>query len=153
MGKDILVVGLGNVLMRDEGIGCVLINHFISQQEQYPHAEFIEVGTKGMSLFHSLAKQKKAILIDCALMGTEPGTIRRFAPGQVRTVKQLVHQSLHEGDVMRIIEMAGQLGQSPDEIIIFGIEPESVELGRGLSDSLSSRVEQYVSQIGKELCG
>ncbi len=151
MAKDILVVGLGNVLMADEGIGCVLVNKFIEQQEKYPDIEFIEVGTKGMTLFHSLADRKKAILIDCALMGTEPGTIRRFTPEDVRSVKHLVHQSLHEGDVMRIIEMAGQLGARPDKVIIFGIEPESVEPERSLTETLLSRVEEYVAQISKEL--
>ena len=52
---------------------------------------------------------------------------------------------------MRIIEMAAQLGQSPDEIVIFGIEPESVELGPKLSDSLLSRVEEYIAEIAREL--
>ena len=151
MAKDILVVGLGNILMTDEAIGCVLLHKLAEKREKFPDVEFIEVGTKGMTLLHSLAGQKKLVLLDCAIMGTEPGTLRRFSPDEVRTVKQLTHQSLHEGDVMRIIEMAGQIGNLPDEVVIFGIEPESVELGRELSESLSKHLDSYIDQISKEL--
>ena len=84
-------------------------------------------------------------------MDEPPGTIRRFTPDQVQSVKVLAHQSLHEADLMQIIAMARELGQAPDQIIIFGIQPERVEPGLGLSRTLTERIDEYVSMILHEL--
>ena len=46
-------------------------------------------------------------------MGTKPGTIKRFTPEDVISVKKLAHQSLHEADILKILEMAKQLGEYP----------------------------------------
>jgi len=150
MKKDVVVVGLGNTLMTDEGIGCAIAGHLLSQQEKYPGVEFIDAGSGGMSLLHIIPGRKKVIVVDCALMGTEPGTIRRFAPEQVQSVKRLAHYSLHEADVLKTIEMSGKLGQSPQQIVIFGIEPQRVEPGRRLSETLSQRLSEYAATIEKE---
>ncbi|MFA5423911.1 MAG: hydrogenase maturation protease [Phycisphaerae bacterium] len=153
MKNEIAVVGLGNTIMADEGIGCVLVGLLLARQEEFPDIDFIEAGCGGINLLHIMAERKKVILIDCALMGTEPGTIKRFTPEQAQSVKKLAHFSLHEVDVMKVIEMARRLNQCPEEIIIFGIEPQKVEHGRELSDVLSRRLNEYVAIIEKELGG
>ncbi len=152
MNKDVVVVGLGNTLMADEGIGCVIASRFLSQQEKYPGVEFIDAGTGGMSLLHIISGRGKVIIIDCAIMGTEPGTIKRFTPEEAKSVKQLSNYSLHEGDVLKIIEMARKLGQYPEQIIIFGIEPQRIETGRQLSERLSAKLTEYTKIISEELC-
>jgi hydrogenase maturation protease len=151
MKKDVVVVGLGNTLMADEGIGCVIAGRFLSQQEKYPDVEFLDAGTGGMNLLHIISGRKKAIIIDCAMMGAEPGTIKRFTPQQAKSVKQLSHYSLHEADVLQIIEMSRKLGQCPQQIIIFGIEPQRIETGRGLSKRLTAGLPEYIKTIEREL--
>jgi hydrogenase maturation protease len=151
MKKGIVVIGLGNTLMADEGIGCVIAVRFSGEQEKYPGVEFIDAGTGGMNLLHIISGRGKAIIIDCALMGTEPGTIKRFTPQQAKSVKQLSHYSLHEADVLHIIEMSRKLGECPQQIIIFGIEPQRVEPVRGLSERLSAELPEYIKTIEKEL--
>ncbi len=151
MKKDTVVIGLGNTLMADEGIGCVIVGHFISRLEKYPGIEFVDAGTGGMNLLHIISDRKKAIIIDCAVMGAEPGTIKRFTPEQAKSVKQLSHYSLHEADVLQIIEMSRKLGECPETIVIFGIEPARVEHGRKLSETLSRRLTEYIKTIEKEL--
>jgi len=151
MKSDTVIVGLGNILMADEGIGCVIAGHLLSQQEKYPGIEFVDAGTGGMNLLHIISGRKKAIIIDCAVMGTEPGTIKRFTPEQTKSIKQLSHYSLHEADVLQIIEMSRKLGQCPEQIIIFGIEPYRIESGRGLNKKLSAGLSEYIKTIEKEL--
>jgi hydrogenase maturation protease len=146
-----VVLGLGNPLMADEGIGVYLVQRLSRVAEQHPDVEFIDAGTGGMSVLHWIEGRRKAILVDCAFMGAAPGTIRRFTPEEVRSAKTLAHQSLHEGDLLRILALAEQLGQRPEEVVIFGIEPETVELGQGLSDTLVEKVEQYLLEIEAEL--
>jgi len=84
-------------------------------------------------------------------MDTPPGTIRKFSPRNVKSVKQLAHRSLHEADILSVIDLAKRLGQCPQEIVIFGIEPETVEPGQILSETLSARVEDYLAVIREEL--
>ena len=151
MEKDTVVIGIGNTLMGDEGIGCKIAEHFSAHSQDYPSIEFVDISTGGMKLLHIISGRKKALLIDCAVMGTEAGTMRRFTPEQAQSVKQLSHYSLHEVDVLKIIAMAHSLGDCPDEIVLFGIEPERIELGQHLSETLTARFDDYVTTIAKEL--
>jgi hydrogenase maturation protease len=84
-------------------------------------------------------------------MGQAPGTIRRFTPDQVRSIKQLGHFSLHEVDILKVLELAAQFGDAPKEVVLFGIEPQSLELGPELSKPLADQFENYLAVIGKEL--
>jgi hydrogenase maturation protease len=63
----------------------------------------------------------------------------------------LAHQSLHETDVLRVIAMARQLGQAPEEIVVLGIQPERIEPGLSLSPALMDRMDEYVSAVLHEL--
>jgi hydrogenase maturation protease len=153
--KPIIVIGLGNPLMADEGIGSAIIGALagLAQAGKLPddEVEYLDGGCGGMYLLHSIAQRKKVILIDCAKMGTEPGTLRRFTPDDVNTVKQMTHLSLHEVDILRVIEMAKMIDQCPGEIVIFGIEPAVIEPRMHLTDTLQRRVPDYLAAIVTEL--
>ena len=151
MKKPTVVLGLGNPLMADEGIGVHLVERLAERADAYPEVDFIDGGTGGMSLLHRIEGRTRAILIDCALMGETPGTLRRFAPDEVRSTKVLAHQSLHEADLLRLLDLAEQLGQCPEQVVIFGIEPEVVEPRQGLSTVLVERTEHYLSEVLAEL--
>jgi hydrogenase maturation protease len=149
--KDIVVIGLGNVLLSDEGIGVHLLKHLSSLAEKYPNVDFVDAGTGGMNILHLLEGKRKAVIIDCANMGAEPGRIKKFTPDQALSVKSLAHYSLHEQDLLRIIDFAKKLEQCPQDIVIFGIQPEIIEPGIGLSETLIGKVEYYVSVVCREL--
>jgi hydrogenase maturation protease len=151
MKKPIAVLGLGNPLMRDEGIGVSLIERLSRGADCDSLADFIDAGTRGLSVLHHIEGRRKAIFIDCALMDETPGTIKRFTPDEVRSRKVLAHQSLHEFDLLRVIAMAEELGQSPGEVVILGIQPERIEPGQGLSPALTERIDEYVSVVLSEI--
>ncbi|MCX5643628.1 MAG: HyaD/HybD family hydrogenase maturation endopeptidase [Phycisphaerae bacterium] len=151
MRKPVVVLGLGNPLMADEGIGVYLVERLMDSATEYPAVDFVDAGTGGVSILYHIEGRRKAVVIDCAFMGEPPGAIRRFTPEEVRSTKVLAHQSLHEADLMRIIAMARQLGEAPDQIVIFGIQPERVELGQDLSRTLTERIDEYISMILHEL--
>ena len=152
MNKETIVLGLGNPLMGDEGVGVKLIEMLQSASGDFPEVDFVDAGTGGMSLLHLIAGRTKAIIIDCAHMGETPGTIKKFTPDEVKTVKQLTHLSLHEVDIIKVIDLARQLGECPEEIIFFGIEPESIEQRMVLSEILTDRLPQYAETIKAQLC-
>ena len=151
--KSTVVLGLGNPLMGDEGIGVYLVEQLAKFAAQYPSVDFIDAGTGGLAVVHYIEGRHKAVIIDCAFMDEEPGVLRRFTPEEVRTRKVLAHQSLHEADLMRILDLARQLGQAPDRVILFGIQPKCVELGRELSPILRDKTGEYISSILHELEG
>ena len=153
--KPVIVIGLGNPLMADEGVGIVLIEELakLAAAGKLPseNIEYHDGGTGGMYLLHSIAERQKVILIDCCLMGTAPGTLKRFTPDDVNSVKQMAHLSLHEVDILNVIKMAKQIGQCPDEIIIFGIEPVKIEAQMHLNDTLGAKISDYIDAIRKEI--
>ena len=153
MKKATVVLGLGNPLMADEGIGVYLIERLARVGERCPEADFIDAGTGGMSVLHLIEGRRKAVFIDCAFMDEAPGTLRRFTPEEVRSTKVLAHQSLHDADLLQILTLAEQLGDCPGQVVIFGIQPEAVEMRQGLSASLLDRAEEYLAAIWSELGG
>lgn len=151
MKKPTIVLGLGNPLMSDEGIGICLVNRLAELSEQFPEADFFDAGTGGITLLHLFEGRERAIIIDCAYMDEEPGRMRRFTPDQVKSVKQLAHQSLHEQDILKIIEMAKLMEQCPKEIVLFGVQPKTITLGQIISKELEDNIENYIKVICAEL--
>jgi hydrogenase maturation protease len=145
-----VVLGVGNPLMRDEGIGEYLVEQ-LKSTDAGAYADIIPAGTSAMSLLHQMSGRKKAVILDCALMGSEPGTIKRFLSEDVKSIKKLSHYSLHEADVLKIIELARELGQCPDEVVFFGIEPVAIEPGQFISEELLGHVPEYVDMILAEI--
>jgi len=149
--KKILVAGIGNPLMSDEGVGGFLIGKLKEYQEDFPDVEFTDAGSGGMNLLHKINSRRKVILIDCAKMGTPPGTIKRFTPEQAESIKKLTHYSLHEADILKVLDISEKLGEKPQEVIIFGIEPANIAQGQKLSPCLTEKSGEYTSLILGEL--
>ena len=139
--------------MSDDGIGGFVLERLSALAEEFPSVDFLDAGTAGMAVLHHIAGRKKVVLIDCAIMGTEPGTIKRFTPDQVDSVKQLAHFSMHEMDMLKVIEISRSLGECPEEIIFFGIEPESTAQGNEISNPLKANIDYYTEIIAEELPG
>jgi hydrogenase maturation protease len=139
------------LLLSDEGVGVHVIRALEEQTERFPDVDLLDLGGGGMSVLHAISGRRKAILVDCALMGEPAGTLRRFAPEEVRTVKALSGFSLHEGDLVRVLELSRELGQAPEEVVIFGIQPANVFPGQELSPALQGRLQEYVDRVAAEL--
>jgi hydrogenase maturation protease len=149
--KPILIICLGNPLMRDEGIGIRLASELLVHLADNPDVEVMDLGTGGLSVMHAIADRKKIIFVDCAIMGQKPGTMLRFTPQQVRSKKVRMRYSLHEGDLLNTLELSRRLGECPDDIVIFGIEPKEIAHGEGLTNELENNTQHYVRTILKEL--
>jgi hydrogenase maturation protease len=148
--KPTAIIGMGNPLMSDEGIGI----HVIARLQQTilaDRTDILDLGTSGMRALHELEGRDVVVFVDCALMGTEPGTIRRFTPEDVETKKIQPRLSLHEGDLLNTIALAKRLGTAPERIVIFGIEPKTIDPGETLSPALAARLDQYVATVREEV--
>jgi hydrogenase maturation protease len=137
--------------MSDEGVGVRVVQQLLDFAGRFPRVDFVDAGTAGVSILHIIRGKDKAIFIDCAKMGDKPGVIRKFTPQEIKSTRVLAQQSLHDADLIKIVDLARQLGECPAEIIIFGIEPEVIEPGTSLSRTLTSKIEHYVSFICREI--
>jgi hydrogenase maturation protease len=149
MGRD-AIVALGNPFMGDEGVGPALLEKLRAQSHSLPQVELIDTAGSILSALHALKGRRKVVFLDCALMGLSPGEFRRFLPDQARTEKNLPGLSLHEGDLLGMLATARLLDESAEEVVIYGIEPAQVEQGEGLSEVLSSRMDEYIREILRE---
>ncbi|NOY80652.1 MAG: hydrogenase maturation protease [Kiritimatiellaeota bacterium] len=133
--------------MRDEGVGVRLIQDLARERQRYPEVEFRDLGTGGLGLVHALDKRRAAIIIDCARMGKAPGEFERFTPERVRSIKQISGTSLHEGDLLRTLDIAQALGQCPEHLVIFGIEPADTSPGLELTPLIAARIPLYRNAV------
>lgn len=148
--RRIAVIGMGNPLMSDEGIG-VSVAARLQQTALAETVDVLEMGTSGMSVLHELRGRDLVVFVDCALMGTAPGTMRRFTPDDVESSAVQPRLSLHEGDLLGVLSLARRLGSHPDEVVIFGIEPKVVDFGDRLSPELADHLDEYVATVQAEL--
>jgi len=149
--KTIIIGGLGNPLMTDEGIGLEIVHQLMSRSQLPDSIELIELGSSLMNVVHAIAGRQKAILIDCAFMDQPAGMMCRFTPGKVISRKEDASFSLHQVDLLEALEISRKLGEYPEEVIIYGIQPEKVTLGDYLSPLLRNRLSNYVDTICAEL--
>ena len=149
--KETVVIGVGNLLMADEGVGVHVVRELQQCGREFPGTDLLDLGASGMEVLHSIAGRRKAVIIDCALMGEAPGTIIRFEPEEVRSKKSVSALSFHEGDLPQILDLSKRVGECPDDVVIFGIEPDTIGFGEQLSPALGSRLPEYVAEIEREL--
>ena len=150
MRAQIAIFGLGNPLMSDEGIGIHVIETLERRGDLPAGVALIDLGTGGMRLLHQIEGRRKLIFVDCVQMGQQAGVLQRFRPDEVRSKKEHARSSLHEGDLLETLALAKDLGSLPEDVVIFGIEPERIEPGLELSPVLAASLEEYAEQVFRE---
>jgi hydrogenase maturation protease len=143
--KPVLVLGVGNILYGDDGIGSEVIN-VLSQTISDPGIELIDGGVGGYGLIDYLDGREKVIIIDAVNMEMQAGTCREFAPDDVSLVERLKPVSLHDTNVLDVVNLARSVYQMP-EIRFVGIQPARVAQGIGLSEELQAKKEEIVGCV------
>lgn len=147
----VLVLGIGNILLRDEGIGPRVAQ--LLQAAALPAGvEVCDGGTAGFNLIDVLAGRRKVIVIDALDAGHAPGSIVRLTP-QDLTRQDRPNLSLHDLGLLEALDMAQQLGEAPQEVVIFGIQPQDLSCGLDLSPTIRACVPELVNLVLAELKG
>ena len=143
-----LVLGIGNVLLRDEGIGVHVVRAL--EETKLPGGvETLDGGTSGADLVDWIANRDRVIVVDATAADGQPGTVYRF------TVEDLIRKtaslrSLHEFGFLETYLMARQLGCAPREVVIFGVEPADVAFGLELSAPMRAQLPRVVELVLQE---
>ena len=144
----IAIIGIGNPMMADDGIGPRLISELEGSDLG---VDLIDMGTGGMQLVHVLAGYDSVIIIDSADMGLSPGASRIFSPKEVVSLKETRAYSLHDWDLMRSIEISGELGEAPESILILAVQPGSLDMSEGLSPEVERGIPAYIEGIRESM--
>ena len=147
--KPIAIIGVGNYLMGDEGVG-IHATKKLRQELKRDDCDIIDAGVPSMSLLHMIENRKLVIIIDCAEFGGKPGEIITFKPEQVKREKNNII-SVHGTDLLSTLDLGQTLGLKQPSIWIVGIQPVRVEMSQELSlevknslDNLSAYIEQII---------
>jgi hydrogenase maturation protease len=147
--KPILILGIGNILLRDEGIGVHVVNQLTDMVLQ-PDVELMDGGTMGIDLLFYIEGRKKVIVIDTVKAGEPPGTMYRFTDKDLGFKKDAL-RTAHGIDFSDVVRTAQTMGTKPDEIVFIGIEPESMEEGMELSPLIAERIPAIIQLVMREL--
>jgi hydrogenase maturation protease len=148
------VVGMGNILYRDEGVG-VYAAHYLRRAYRFsPEVEVADGAAMGFGLmdyFQSAEPRPKLLILDALLADDRPGAIYRLSGDRLCDLGPAMRPTAHEVDPIQLLRLATALGQPP-EMVLFGIVPaDTTELGLGLTDELASAFPRFVDQVVAEL--
>ena len=132
--EPVLIVGIGNLLLSDEGVGVHAVRS-LTEQELPAGIELLDGGTSGADLVDHLEGRTKVIVIDAASGDGPPGTVYRCKAHEL--IEQQGGLSLHEFGLADSLHMAMQLGCAPQDVIVLGVQPASLAPGLELSPEVA----------------
>lgn len=145
-----VVIGLGNPLMTDDGLGIAALEQLRVRYDFAPGVELVDGGTWGMNLLPVIEDAGSVILIDAIHTGAAPGTPVRIE--RERLPRYLSTKlSPHQVDLRDVIALAELRGTLPQHTVALGLQPQRVELGNALSDLLRCRLDNLVAMVVQEL--
>jgi hydrogenase maturation protease len=151
MGENrILVLGVGNVLLRDEGVGVRVIEKLQAEYLFSSNIELMDGGTLGVRLLASISEVDCLIVVDAVQNGQPPGTIY-YLPVQELEKRVTFKNSLHQLDLVETLAYAEMLGHRPDAVII-GVEPADISpWGTEMTETVSSCVPEMCALVLDEI--
>ena len=147
--KKIAIIGVGNILMGDEGFGVRVIQ-YLKKAGVPNNVSLIDAGTWFFNIAASLTDFDRVIVVDIAKGGKEPGTIYRFLEKDIKS-NNSGSISLHDFGVIESLNLERLVRRMPDDIVFYGIEPDKIELSMDLSEKLKALIPKVSKEILKEI--
>ena len=128
MNADVLVLGLGNTLLGDEGAGVHVVRYLLEQAPQAPGVRYLDGGTLSFALTDSIQSTDALIVIDAAELGAEAGTVRCYRDQEMDAfVGSNRKRSVHEVSLLDLLAVAALTDRLPKRRALVGIQPQSVD--------------------------
>ncbi|MDA8228819.1 MAG: hydrogenase maturation protease [Desulfitobacterium hafniense] len=137
------VLGIGNLLLRDDGIGVRVVQQ-LQEQGTLTWVDIVDGGTSTLDMLDLFLANEKVIIVDSLRGGHEPGTIYRLTPEQLGSF-QTAQYSVHETQILDIVGLAKLMQKTP-EVVIIGVEPYEIKESLELSPAIE-KIFPYVVDI------
>jgi hydrogenase maturation protease len=144
-----LVLGLGNLVHSDDGVGVHAIQHLQRDPRVPSSVVLMDGGTQGLSLLPHISGFQRLLVIDAVDVGQPPGTLIRLEGAAIEKLpgKPSVHQLGFE-DLMVAMKL---LGDSPGEIIVIGVQPLSTDWSAELTEPVRESLDELVALVISQL--
>ena len=148
--SSVLVLGLGNVLLGDDGLGAAAVARLEREYFVPPGVRLEDGGTLGLSLLGLLAESDHVILVDAVLADGPPGTLVRLDGADVGDAVR-DRLSPHQVGVADVLEAARLIGRYPATVTLLGLVPDSIELAVVRSGAVDANLDALVAAIVHEV--
>lgn len=143
--KKTVIMGIGNLLLSDDGIGVHAVK--VLKEGQLPEqVEVLDVGTAFMDALPALEQVEKIIVIDAITADMTPGFIYRIP---LEKCKPRPLDTLHNFDIFAMLTLAGN--PHPVQVVVLGVEPEKLDWGTELSATVSQVLPNLIAHVVEEI--
>lgn len=145
-----VVLGVGNIILSDEGVGVRAAEALLERYDPPAGVEVIDGGTAGMELLEPLSNLDLLVVLDAVKRGQPPGSIVKLAGAEVPVFfrSKLSPHQISICDVLASLEF---IGDKPKDMVLIGIEPDSLELGLELTPGIAARIPEMIDIAVAEL--
>lgn len=143
---ETLVLGIGNLLLSDEAVGCRCVEELERRYALPPEVQCVDGGTAGYELLPLIQDAEALIIIDALTDGRPPGTVVLVEDSAVPRLMQ-TRTSPHQIGISEILATAQMTDKMPQRLLLFGIEPKTLEVALGLSPEVSQAMEKVLAEV------
>jgi hydrogenase maturation protease len=145
--KRKVVLGLGNILNHDEGLGVHALERMDSLMKTYPDFEFLDGGVLGLNLLMIVEECSHLLILDAVNAGKQPGTVIELTKEQIPLYAG-INLSQHQTTFQEVLGLAKVRGYLPEYLHLVGIQPLDLSIGLGMSPEIEQAMPGMLKKAG-----
>ena len=143
--RETLVIGVGNILLTDDGAGICAMRQLRDSKPALANTQFLDAGTLNFMLSTEIERADNLIIFDAADLGEEPGAVQCFLNEELDDFLCSGSRSAHEIGIADLMDFARLLDRIPSNRALIGLQPEIIDWGEWLSESVEAAIPEAVS--------
>lgn len=147
---SVLVLGIGNILMNDDGVGIRVVQQLAEEYRFPPEVTVLDGGTLGLDLLPHLEGVARLLVVDAVETGGEPGVLIRLTGDEI-PLALATKVSPHQMGLKDLLTVADLQGHAPPEMVLWGVQPASIEMDLELSPAVAAQVAALKTNVLMEL--
>jgi len=152
MQPGTLILGLGNPLRGDDGVGPRVVQE-LTRRGLPQGVVALDGGTGGLDVLQVMEGRERVVVVDAADIGRDPGQFVRFTLGQARLAGAVRAFSLHDAGLSEVLALANALGRPLPDLVIFSVQPAEIGWKTALSPAVEAALPALVDAVLDELKG
>ena len=146
----VLIIGLGNILMSDDGLGVVAVKELQKRDKGSVGIDYLDVGISVLNYIADIGRGKNLIAIDAITAGHPPGTIYRMDnPDIINDIESF--SDSHGCSFPAAVALSRELTGFPDRVVLYGIEPYSCDVGFSIAPEVKGSLQKLIMMVEEEI--
>ena len=145
----VLVMGVGNTLMQDDGVGIHVIDRLRERTDTHPSLRLVDGGTIGLALLPEIEDADALVVVDASELKAPPGTLQIFHNEEIDRQLSGKRRTVHEVALLDLLSAAAIRGRMPANRALVAIQPECTDWGDGCTDKVERSAEQACTEINR----